>query len=156
MSRIKRPPVGVVGMFGKEMPAHGSSSSFDHVTNHDHGSVIKSSRVVEQCDVNIHSFSHAMKELTLEKSIDFKSVETQSTSVGRCGTPLRHGSTLNSRRAASPLVRLVEGEERWEVHDHPQDVLPQNWDETELNCSVTCMMLKVTAHDRRTSSPLSR
>ncbi|GFY08251.1 hypothetical protein TNCV_1356591 [Trichonephila clavipes] len=32
--------------------------------------------------------------------------------------PLRNGGTLNSHRAASPLVRLVEGEERWEVPDH--------------------------------------
>ncbi|GFS72752.1 hypothetical protein TNCV_1421341 [Trichonephila clavipes] len=31
--------------------------------------------------------------------------------------PLRHGGTLNSRRAASPLVRLVEGEERWKTPD---------------------------------------
>ncbi|GFW60969.1 hypothetical protein TNCV_4871791 [Trichonephila clavipes] len=28
--------------------------------------------------------------------------------------PSRHGDILNSHRAASPLVRLVEGEERWE------------------------------------------
>ncbi|GFU01600.1 phosphatase and actin regulator 2 [Trichonephila clavipes] len=41
------------------------------------------------------------------------------------------------------------GEERWEVPDHPQGVLPQNWGKTELNCSVTCMMLKATANDRR-------
>ncbi|GFV23558.1 uncharacterized protein TNCV_1906861 [Trichonephila clavipes] len=34
--------------------------------------------------------------------------------------PLRHGGTLNSRRAASPLVWLVEGEERWDALDHPQ------------------------------------
>ncbi|GFV46094.1 hypothetical protein TNCV_1256511 [Trichonephila clavipes] len=27
------------------------------------------------------------------------------------------GGTLNNRRAASPLVRLVEGEERWEVSE---------------------------------------
>ncbi|GFT17713.1 hypothetical protein TNCV_2588111 [Trichonephila clavipes] len=27
--------------------------------------------------------------------------------------PLWHGGTLNSRRAASPLVWLEEGEERW-------------------------------------------
>ncbi|GFW18384.1 hypothetical protein TNCV_1184121 [Trichonephila clavipes] len=30
------------------------------------------------------------------------------------------GSTLNSRQAASPLVRLVEGEEWWEAPDHPR------------------------------------
>ncbi|GFT75059.1 uncharacterized protein TNCV_2244431 [Trichonephila clavipes] len=33
--------------------------------------------------------------------------------------PSRHESTLNNHRAASPLVRLVEGEERWEAPDHP-------------------------------------
>ncbi|GFX42616.1 uncharacterized protein TNCV_261511 [Trichonephila clavipes] len=53
-----------------------------------------------------------------------------------------HGGTLNSRRAASPLVRLVKEEERWKAPD-------QNWGETELNRSVTCMVLKATAIDRR-------
>ncbi|GFY24719.1 uncharacterized protein TNCV_1017651 [Trichonephila clavipes] len=57
--------------------------------------------------------------------------------------------TLNSRRAASPLLRLEEREESWEVPDHPQGVLPQNWGETELNRSVTYMGLKATANDRR-------
>ncbi|GFV57602.1 uncharacterized protein TNCV_4012461 [Trichonephila clavipes] len=52
----------------------------------------------------------------------------------KCIVPSRHGGTLNSCRAASLLVRLVEGEERWE---------------TELNHSVTCMVLKVTPNDRR-------
>ncbi|GFT72524.1 hypothetical protein TNCV_973901 [Trichonephila clavipes] len=41
--------------------------------------------------------------------------------------PSRHGGTLNSRRAASPLKRLVEEEVRWEAPDHLQCVLPQNW-----------------------------
>ncbi|GFW69873.1 uncharacterized protein TNCV_1403261 [Trichonephila clavipes] len=63
--------------------------------------------------------------------------------------PPRHAGTLNSRRAASPLVRLVEEEERWEATDHPQGDLPQNWGETELNHSVTYKMLKATANDRR-------
>ncbi|GFV92568.1 hypothetical protein TNCV_1374191 [Trichonephila clavipes] len=40
---------------------------------------------------------------------------------------LRHGGTLNSRRAASSLVRLVEGEERREAPDHSHGVLPQHW-----------------------------
>ncbi|GFV08428.1 hypothetical protein TNCV_328621 [Trichonephila clavipes] len=35
------------------------------------------------------------------------------------------GSTLNSHRAASTLVRLVEGEESWEALDHPQGT--HNW-----------------------------
>ncbi|GFW64745.1 uncharacterized protein TNCV_4450471 [Trichonephila clavipes] len=57
--------------------------------------------------------------------------------------------TLNSRRAASPLVKLMEGEEKWDAPHHQQRVLPQNWGETELNRSVTFLVLKVTANDRR-------
>ncbi|GFU86884.1 hypothetical protein TNCV_81 [Trichonephila clavipes] len=30
----------------------------------------------------------------------------------------------------------------------PQGVLPQNWGETDLNHSVTCMVLKATVNDR--------
>ncbi|GFW94927.1 uncharacterized protein TNCV_3398061 [Trichonephila clavipes] len=57
--------------------------------------------------------------------------------------------TLNSRRAASPIVRLVEWEERWEISDHPHSVLPLNWGGIEPNRTVTCMMLKATANDSR-------
>ncbi|GFV31951.1 uncharacterized protein TNCV_3839761 [Trichonephila clavipes] len=65
------------------------------------------------------------------------------------------GGTLNSCRAASPLVRLVEEEGRWKAPDpHPQDVLLLNWGGIELNRTVTCMVLKATANDRRTSSPV--
>ncbi|GFV41273.1 transposable element Tcb2 transposase [Trichonephila clavipes] len=56
--------------------------------------------------------------------------------------------TLNSHRAASPLVRLGEGEERWEIPDPPQCVLPQNWVGIEKNRTITCMVLKATANDR--------
>ncbi|GFW97796.1 uncharacterized protein TNCV_1425591 [Trichonephila clavipes] len=69
--------------------------------------------------------------------------------ISKCIVPPLHGSTLNSHRAASPLVRFAEGEERWEALDHPQGVLYQNWGETELNRSVTCMVLKTTANNRR-------
>ncbi|GFY24129.1 uncharacterized protein TNCV_1011821 [Trichonephila clavipes] len=69
--------------------------------------------------------------------------------VCKCIVPSRHGSTLNSRRAASPLGRLVEEEERCVDSDHPQGVLPLNWGETELSRSVTRMVLKATANDRR-------
>ncbi|GFV49093.1 uncharacterized protein TNCV_236271 [Trichonephila clavipes] len=68
--------------------------------------------------------------------------------VCKCIVPSPHGGTLNSRRATSPLVRLVEGEERWEAPDYPQGVLPLNWGKTELNRSVICMVLKATANDR--------
>ncbi|GFX20623.1 uncharacterized protein TNCV_4269551 [Trichonephila clavipes] len=53
------------------------------------------------------------------------------------------------RRASSPLVRLVEGEERWEVPDHLQGVLPQNCCGNEPNRSVTCLVLEATDNDRR-------
>ncbi|GFU50328.1 uncharacterized protein TNCV_301611 [Trichonephila clavipes] len=63
--------------------------------------------------------------------------------VCKCIVPSRHGGTLNGLRTASPLVRLVEGEDRWEDPDHPQGALPKNWGETEINRSVICMVLKV-------------
>ncbi|GFX79225.1 uncharacterized protein TNCV_695371 [Trichonephila clavipes] len=63
--------------------------------------------------------------------------------------PVRHRGTLNSRRAAIHLVRLVEEEERWEAPNHLQGVLSQNWGETELIRSVTRMVLKATANDMR-------
>ncbi|PRD27058.1 UNVERIFIED_CONTAM: hypothetical protein NCL1_36380 [Trichonephila clavipes] len=69
--------------------------------------------------------------------------------VCKCIVPAWHGGTLNSRRAASPLVRLVEGKERLEASDHPQSVLPLNWGGTEPNRTVTCMVLKATDNDRR-------
>ncbi|GFX16857.1 hypothetical protein TNCV_2518351 [Trichonephila clavipes] len=60
------------------------------------------------------------------------------------------------RRAVSPLVRLVEGEERLEAPNHPKGVLPQSWGGTDPKRTVTCMMLKATANDRRTPSSLLR
>ncbi|GFX28570.1 uncharacterized protein TNCV_1153781 [Trichonephila clavipes] len=69
--------------------------------------------------------------------------------ICKCIVPSRHGGTLNSRRAASPLERLVEGEERREASDPPQGVLPLNWGGTEPNRIVTYMVLKATVNDRR-------
>ncbi|GFV54359.1 uncharacterized protein TNCV_4585891 [Trichonephila clavipes] len=40
--------------------------------------------------------------------------------VCKCIVPLQHGGTPNSYRAASPLVWLLEGEERWEAPVHPR------------------------------------
>ncbi|GFT11451.1 zinc finger protein [Trichonephila clavipes] len=69
--------------------------------------------------------------------------------VCKCIVPARHRGTLNNRRVASPLVRLVEGEDRWEASDHPQSVLPPNRGGIEPNRTVTCMELKATANNRR-------
>ncbi|GFX41275.1 uncharacterized protein TNCV_2219731 [Trichonephila clavipes] len=74
---------------------------------------------------------------------------SEDMDVCKCIVLARQGGTLNSRRAASPLMRLVEVEERLEAPDHPQGVLPQNWGETERNCSVACMVLKAMDNDRR-------
>ncbi|GFV04741.1 hypothetical protein TNCV_2219811 [Trichonephila clavipes] len=69
--------------------------------------------------------------------------------------PSRHGGTLSSCQAASTLVRLVAGDERWETPDPTTECPPSELGRTELNRTVTCMVLKATANDRRTSSPLS-
>ncbi|GFW10969.1 uncharacterized protein TNCV_4459441 [Trichonephila clavipes] len=66
----------------------------------------------------------------------------------KCIVPLQHGGTLNSRRAASPLEWLVEGEGRWEAPDHPQGFLPLNCGGTKQKRTVTCMVLKAKANDR--------
>ncbi|GFV00561.1 hypothetical protein TNCV_4130411 [Trichonephila clavipes] len=40
--------------------------------------------------------------------------------VCKCIVQLRHEDTLISRRAARPLVWLVEGEKKWEAPGHSQ------------------------------------
>ncbi|GFV31742.1 uncharacterized protein TNCV_2442131 [Trichonephila clavipes] len=76
--------------------------------------------------------------------------------VCKCNVPLWHWGTLNSLRVNTPLVRSVEGEERWDSYDQPQSVLPQNWGGTEQNHTVTCRVLKAKANDRRKALALSR
>ncbi|GFW25357.1 hypothetical protein TNCV_5089221 [Trichonephila clavipes] len=64
--------------------------------------------------------------------------------------------TQYSRLAASPLVKLAEGEERRRPLTTPQDVLPQNWGGPEENRNVTCIGVKAKANDRRKNLALSR
>ncbi|GFW12932.1 hypothetical protein TNCV_3328651 [Trichonephila clavipes] len=45
---------------------------------------------------------------------------------------------------------------RWEAPDHHQGVLPQIWDIIEQNHTVTCMLLKAKANDRRKNLALRR
>ncbi|GFV98387.1 hypothetical protein TNCV_623461 [Trichonephila clavipes] len=80
------------------------------------------------------------------------------TLAGECKCILtsRHGVTLNSRRATSPLVRLMEEEERWENPGPLPGCSASKLGRTELNRTVTCMLLKATANDRRAYSPLRR
>ncbi|GFX64273.1 uncharacterized protein TNCV_1499971 [Trichonephila clavipes] len=72
--------------------------------------------------------------------------------VCKCIVPLRHGGTLNSRQAASPLMWLVEGEERLEAPGNPQGFLLLNWGGIEQNRSVTCMVLIAKTNDRHKNS----
>ncbi|GFS70635.1 zinc finger protein [Trichonephila clavipes] len=51
--------------------------------------------------------------------------------------------------SSSPLVRLVEGEERWDALDHFPCIIPPNWGGNEPNRTVTSMVLKATANNRR-------
>ncbi|GFX46411.1 uncharacterized protein TNCV_238731 [Trichonephila clavipes] len=73
----------------------------------------------------------------------------EDTNVCKC-MPLRHGGTLNTHQAAILLVKLGEGEERWEASDHPQSILPLNWGEpsqivlSPVWCSTLRLMTGVT------------
>ncbi|GFT11874.1 hypothetical protein TNCV_1923841 [Trichonephila clavipes] len=78
----------------------------------------------------------------------FESWRWNAFAAGIRGTP-------NSRRAASPLVK-VTGEERWETPDHSQGVQYQNWGGNEQNRTVTCMVLKAKTNDRCKTLALSR
>ncbi|GFV35597.1 hypothetical protein TNCV_3473681 [Trichonephila clavipes] len=64
--------------------------------------------------------------------------------------PSRQGGILNSRRAASPLVLLVEGEDRWEV---PNPVLSLKIGVEPRK--ITCMVLKAKANYRHKILALS-
>ncbi|GFW33337.1 hypothetical protein TNCV_2795041 [Trichonephila clavipes] len=52
--------------------------------------------------------------------------------------PLRDGGTLNKRRAISPQVRLVEGEDRWEDLDPQQScsISKLEWIQTKSYCHL--------------------
>ncbi|GFX18282.1 hypothetical protein TNCV_4305831 [Trichonephila clavipes] len=66
--------------------------------------------------------------------------------VSKCIVLSLQGGTLNIRRVGSPLVRLVEGEERCVCGPltTPQGVLAQDLGGTKPNRTVTCMMFKAT------------
>ncbi|GFV83288.1 uncharacterized protein TNCV_1900141 [Trichonephila clavipes] len=73
----------------------------------------------------------------------------------RCMLNLSRAETP-SRWCGGSLVTFVEGEERLEAPDHPQGVLSQNWGGTEQNHTVTCMLFKAKANDRRKNLVLRR
>ncbi|GFY35773.1 hypothetical protein TNCV_4841501 [Trichonephila clavipes] len=76
--------------------------------------------------------------------------------VCKCFVRLRHGRTLNSRRAESPPGRLVEEEERCETLGYHQGILPYKWGGTKPNCTAICMVLETRANGKHTTSLLPR
>ncbi|GFV43161.1 uncharacterized protein TNCV_1574071 [Trichonephila clavipes] len=76
--------------------------------------------------------------------------------VSKCIVPSRQRYTLNSRQNASPFLRLVEAEERWEAIDYPQGILSQNWGGTEKNRTFIYLVLTAKANDMRKNLVLSR
>ncbi|GFW09177.1 hypothetical protein TNCV_2101311 [Trichonephila clavipes] len=69
--------------------------------------------------------------------------------------PARHRGTVNSPRAASPLVWLGEVEERWEAHVHLQGFLPLYWGGTEQKAlsPAWCSKLKLTTGENSSLWP---
>ncbi|GFU93507.1 uncharacterized protein TNCV_947491 [Trichonephila clavipes] len=74
--------------------------------------------------------------------------------VRKCIMSFGHEGTINSHRGASPLMKLVEGADRWEALDHPYGTLPQNCGGTESNRTLTYMVLKASVNDKRKSKAL--
>ncbi|GFV39544.1 hypothetical protein TNCV_1367851 [Trichonephila clavipes] len=69
----------------------------------------------------------------------------ESMDVCKCIVPLWHGGTLSTHRAASSLMRLVEGEEIWEASDHP-GCSPSKLGWNQAKFIDTGMMFKSTAN----------
>ncbi|GFW70860.1 hypothetical protein TNCV_3366101 [Trichonephila clavipes] len=94
---------------------------------------------------------HYRAEESSPRSLEPFELTTHSSSHSKHGYSKCH---MCHSRATCPLVRLVEGKERWENSDQPEGILPQNWGGNEPNHTVICMVLKATANDRGTASPL--
>ncbi|GFT84324.1 translin-associated protein X [Trichonephila clavipes] len=64
--------------------------------------------------------------------------------------------TIESKRVIFLLHRVSRRRREVGDPDHFQGILPQKWGGNKPNRIVTCMVIKATAIDRRTSSPLPR
>ncbi|GFX45660.1 hypothetical protein TNCV_1422441 [Trichonephila clavipes] len=130
-------------------------------------------RKKKSADSKIHrietrnSFRHCKATVHISKStstyLTRKEPETEIKCIPFNETPLKSFATsptdfcafgLLNDRATSLLVRLVEGEERWEASYHPQGVLPHNWGGMLPNPTITCFVLKAKTNDKRKTSPL--
>ncbi|GFW60510.1 hypothetical protein TNCV_568581 [Trichonephila clavipes] len=81
--------------------------------------------------------------------VDHQSRFVRSVPILEEAVPLRFGEDCTSR--SSWWKKEKDGRSQ-----HPQGVLPQNWSGTEKNRTVTCMVLKSKANNRRKNLALSR
>ncbi|GFV16204.1 piggyBac transposable element-derived protein 4 [Trichonephila clavipes] len=78
--------------------------------------------------------------------LDLSSNPLESIDVCKCIVPSRRRGTLSLKSS-----REIDGsKDRWEAPDSLQGVLSQNWGRIEPNPTITCMVLKHLAKDRRT------
>ncbi|GFV74343.1 uncharacterized protein TNCV_5127861 [Trichonephila clavipes] len=76
------------------------------------------------------------KSISLE-ILGLGSNSREDMDVCKCIVPLWHEGTLNSRRAASPLMGLVEGVERWEALTTPRCPPSKlGWKRAKLCCHM--------------------
>ncbi|GFT86828.1 uncharacterized protein TNCV_4164001 [Trichonephila clavipes] len=71
-------------------------------------------------------------------TFDLDSNPGEDIDVCKCIVPSRHGGTLNSRRAASPLSKLLAGDERWEAPNPPLGCSPAKlvWNRAKTYCHL--------------------
>ncbi|GFT71548.1 uncharacterized protein TNCV_18391 [Trichonephila clavipes] len=104
---------------------------------------MSSGRILPQINLGVQGgIQGILTQVLIFKSFDYISHPSAFAAWG----------TLNSRRATSPLVLFVEGEEKCEALGHPQGVLPLNWGGTEKNRTVIYMVIKAKDNDRRKNS----
>ncbi|GFW35576.1 hypothetical protein TNCV_2462181 [Trichonephila clavipes] len=101
------------------------------------------------------SFSLRRSSLRLNKFITPKTIESGVWTLQAPRQLLNIANVQSRSWSVALLVRLMEGEKRWEAPDLSQDVLSENWSGTEQNRTVTCMVLKAKANDRRKNLALS-
>ncbi|GFW72535.1 uncharacterized protein TNCV_3797631 [Trichonephila clavipes] len=108
---------------------------YDFLLTHVETPVAWGPHIIDTTDIAVAT-SLTKKQRTSLKGLGSNPGEDMD--VCKCTVPSRHGGTLNSRRAANLLVRLVEGEERWEASDHPPECSPSNfmWNRVKSYCHL--------------------
>ncbi|GFW28288.1 hypothetical protein TNCV_4639551 [Trichonephila clavipes] len=103
-----------------------------HPSIRDHWALKCMSRCLDQ----VVSLKRDPQCLSPQTSLGLGSNPGGGMHVCKCIVLLRHRGTLNSHQAASLLVRLEEGEERWEVSNSPPGFSPSKlgWNRAKSYC----------------------